>query len=112
MFELDVGREGVDSHPFFAPARRKGLTMAERTKYQEKIIKNFYQNRDTLALQRAQEIVTELYLSSGKKREKQWQLLVGHLAKLGVHQNTIDHLVAQDAPQKVATLINSLLAKS
>ncbi len=45
------------------------------TAHQQKIIKRFYENRDSIALQRAQELVTELYLTEGKKREKVWVTL-------------------------------------
>ena len=44
--------------------------MAEYSKFQQRAIKNFYDNREAIALQRAQELVTELYLTEGKKREK------------------------------------------
>ena len=40
--------------------------MAERSNYQNKVIKNYYDNRENIALQRCQEIVTELYLAEGK----------------------------------------------
>ena len=63
--------------------------MAEYSKYQQKIIKNYYENRDSIALQRAQELVTELYLAEGKKRERHWKTLAGCLEKLGVRDNTI-----------------------
>lgn len=82
--------------------------MAERSKYQQNIIKNYYDNRETISLQRAQEIVTELYLSEGKKREKYWKSLEGHLLKLDVKQQTIDHLIKQDDPQLAAQLVTKL----
>lgn len=82
--------------------------MAERSKYQQNIIKNFYENRETISLQRAQEIVTDLYLSEGKKRLKYWKSLEGHLLKLEVKQQTIDHLIKQDDPQLAAQLITKL----
>lgn len=82
--------------------------MAERSKYQQNIIKNFYENRETISLQRAQEIVTDLYLSEGKKRLKYWKSLEGHLLKLDVKQQTIDHLIKQDDPQLAAQLITKL----
>lgn len=87
-----------------------GMTnlMTERTKYQQNIIKNYYENRETISLQRAQELVTELYLSEGKKREKYWKSLANHLAKLEVKQPVIDHLIAQDDPQLVAELIQKI----
>ena len=82
--------------------------MTERSKYQQSVIRNYYQNRDAIALQRAQEIVTELYLSEGKKREKYWKSLGNHLLKLDVKQETIDHLVAQDDPQLAAKMVERL----
>jgi hypothetical protein len=85
--------------------------MAERTKFQERAIKNFYDNREAIALQRVQELVTELYLSEGKKRDKHWKNVATHLQKLGVAPETIDHLVAQNRPELVANLIEKLMEK-
>ena len=82
--------------------------MAERSIYQQNIIRNYYENRENISLQRAQEIVTELYLSEGKKREKYWKSLEGHLLKLDVKQQTIDHLIAQNDPMQVAKLVEKL----
>jgi hypothetical protein len=85
--------------------------MADYTKFQQKVIKNYYDNRDTLALQRAQELVTELYLSEGKKRQKHWDSLALHLGKLGVKPDVIEHLQSQDKPELVATLVKKLIEK-
>ena len=82
--------------------------MTERSKYQQNIIKNYYENRENISLQRAQELITELYLSEGKKRAKYWKSLSLHLAKLDVKQNTIDHLVQQDDPQLAAQMVERL----
>ena len=86
--------------------------MAKHSKYQQGIIKNYYKNRDAIALQKLQEAVTELYLAEGKKRATQWKRIVGHLEKLGVAQARIDHLVKQDKPELVAHLVEQLMAKS
>jgi hypothetical protein len=85
--------------------------MAERSKYQQKIIKNYYDNREAISLQRLSELVTELYLAEGKKRAKQWEYIVAALEKLKVPQDRIDHLVAKDNPSLVAKLVEELLAK-
>lgn len=85
--------------------------MTERSKYQKNIIRNYYENRENIALQRAQEILTELYLSEGKKRQRYWKNLETHLLKLGTKQETIDHLIEQDDPQIAAQIIERL-AKS
>ena len=36
------------------------------SKYQQKIIKNFYDNREAISLQRLSELVTELYLARAR----------------------------------------------
>jgi hypothetical protein len=85
--------------------------MAEYSKYQQKVIRNYYENRDSIALQRAQELITELYLSTGKKRQKHWDSLALHLGKLGVKPDIIEHLRGQDKPELVATLVKKLMEK-
>ncbi len=82
--------------------------MGKRSKYQQKIIKNYYENRESISLQRVQELVTELYLTEGKKREKHWKSLAGHLEKLGVKQAQIDHLIESDNPELVAKFVQEL----
>lgn len=79
------------------------------TKYQQNIIKNYYKNRDNISLQRLQELVTELYLAEGKKRDKYWKDIAGNLEKLGVKKETIDHLVAQGKPEAVLAVVESFL---
>ena len=85
--------------------------MAERSKFQQKAIKNFYDNREGIALQRAQELVTELYLSEGKGRAKHWKALATHLNALGVKPATIEHLQTEDNPELVAKLVQELMQK-
>jgi len=85
--------------------------MQPRTRYQERIIRNYYQNRGSIALQRAQELLSELYLTTGKRRAQHWKNLAGHLEALGLKQEQIDHLIAQDNPAVVATVLNELVIK-
>ena len=82
--------------------------MPERSKYQNSVIRNYYNNRENIALQRVQELVTELYLAEGKKRQRHWKSLETHLLKLDVKQETIDHLISQDDPQLAAKLVQKL----
>lgn len=83
--------------------------MAEYTKYQQKVIKNYYDNKDNIALQRVQELVTDLYLAEGKKREKVWESLESNLGKLNVKADTIAHLKKQNKPELVAQLVQKLV---
>ncbi len=85
--------------------------MAKRSKFQQKAIRGFYDNREAIAVQRLQELVTELFLSAGKQRQRHWKHVATHLAALGVKQAQIDHLVSQDDPEPVATLIKDFMSK-
>jgi len=83
--------------------------MAKRSSYQQKAIKNYYDNREAIALQRVQELCTELYLSEGKKRAQHWKQITNHLEKLGVKQPVLDNLVEKDNPELVVTLIQKMI---
>lgn len=85
--------------------------MAEYTKYQQKIIKNYYEHADQIALQRLQELVTDLYLAEGKARERCWKNLNGVLEKLKIPATRIEHLRKQDDPTLLAKLVEELMAK-
>jgi hypothetical protein len=85
--------------------------MPQRTRYQERIIRNYYQDRGAIALQRAQELLSELYLTTGKRRAQHWKNLAGHLEALGLKPEQIDHLIAQNNPEVVATVLNKLADK-
>ena len=85
--------------------------MADFTPHQQKIIKRYYNNQDTIQHQRLAELVSELYLSSGKKRQRVWESVVSAMQKLGVPQGRIDHLRAQDNPALVAELVKELEGK-
>ncbi|MFN9367904.1 MAG: hypothetical protein ACK6CT_03920 [Planctomycetia bacterium] len=85
--------------------------MAELSKYQQSIVKNYYENLDTALLQRLGEQVTDLYLAEGKKREKLWGSVVTALGKLGVPQSRIDTIRTSDDARRLAQLLQELLAK-
>jgi hypothetical protein len=79
------------------------------TAHQRKVINNYYKNRDSIALQRVQELVTELYLAEGKKRDKVWEQVASNLEKLEVKQPQIDHLRKQNKPELLAEFIKTKL---
>ena len=85
--------------------------MSNFSRYQQNVIRRYYDNREGIALQRAQELVTELYLAEGKKREKHWKNLAGHLESLGVKPAQIAHLIEKDNPELAAKMIQDLINK-
>lgn len=85
------------------------MPMENFTRHQQSIIKNYYRNRDDVAFQRAQELLTELYLVEGKKREKVWENLFKNLERIGVPADQIDHLKQERKPELVAKLLEKKL---
>ena len=85
--------------------------MADYTPYQQKIIKRYYDNQDTIQSQRLAELVGELYLAEGKKRERAWQAAAVVMQKLGVPQSRIDHLLQQKNPALLAEVVKELEGK-
>jgi hypothetical protein len=79
--------------------------------HQQKIIKRYYRNEDTLLRQRLAELVSELFLAEGKKRQRAWATAVSAMQKLGVPQSRIDHVLKQDNPAILAELVKELQGK-
>jgi len=75
------------------------------SRYQQSVIRNYYNNKDNVSLQRAQELLTDLYLAEGKKREKVWDSLFMHLERIGVPADQLNHLKESRNPELVAQLI-------
>jgi hypothetical protein len=86
------------------------MGMEDYTKHQQKIIKRYYQNIDQIALQRLSELVADLYLAEGKKRDKLWESAAACMQKLGVPQPRIDHILKERKPELVAGLVKELSA--
>ncbi len=85
------------------------MAMENYTAYQQKIIKSFYKNRDDVAFQRAQELLTDLYLTEGKKREKVWESLFTNLERIGVPADQLEHIKKERKPELVAKLLEKKL---
>src|SRR5262245_24117917 len=89
----------------------KTPTMLEDyTPYQQRIIRRYYANQDRIQLQKLAEMVTELYLSEGKKRQQLWKSAAAAMQKLGVPQTRIDHIIEQDDPALLARLVKELMS--
>jgi hypothetical protein len=85
--------------------------MPDYTPYQQKVIKRYYDNQGTIQRQRLAELVGELFLAQGKKRQRAWESAISALEKLGVPKSRIDHLKKQDNPALLAEVVKELEAK-
>ena len=79
------------------------------SRHQQGIIKRYYRNLDSIQAQRLAELVTDLYLAEGKKKEKLWVSAAAAMQKLEVPQSRIDHLVAKKDLTLLAGLVKELL---
>ena len=85
--------------------------MADFSPYQQKIIKRYYNNYDGIASQRLAELVGELYLTEGKKRDKLWTRVAELLTKLEFPPGRIEHLLARKDPSLLAGVMKELEGK-
>jgi hypothetical protein len=62
--------------------------------YQKAVISGYYDNLDTIMLQKLGELVTELYLADSKaKKDRLWQRAHAAMVKLKVPPAIIDHIM-------------------
>jgi hypothetical protein len=87
------------------------MGMDDYTKHQQKIIKRYYENIDQIAVQRLAELVGDLYLATGKKRDKLWESAASFMQKLKLPQERIDHILTQKKPELLANLVKELSGK-
>ena len=86
--------------------------MPKRSNYQDRVIRNYYQNHDTIMLQRLGELVTDLFLAEGQAKARVWKRVAEILEKLKVPKSQIQHLVHSDNPTLVANTLKKLLEES
>lgn len=60
--------------------------------HQKKIVDRYYENREGIATQNLQQIVSDLYLAEGKKAETLW----------GRAEKALKHVLANDAAARAA----------
>lgn len=80
----------------------------DRTPYQEKIIKRYYENRGDVMHQKLAELTSDLFLAEGKKRQQLWKRVAAALKNLDVPQRVIDNIVAADNPAALASYLENI----
>jgi len=80
--------------------------MPEYSQHQKGIIKRFYENRDTLALQKLGEIVSNLYLETSETKIKRaWKSAHAQMIAAGVEKKRADEIVEDRDLGAVAEVI-------
>ncbi len=84
--------------------------MAEHSEYQKKVIRRYYENREQGDEQRLAELVTNIYLSTGKKLEKLWTQAGETMLRLKVPKQRVEHLLKQRDPALIAEVVKEIEA--
>jgi hypothetical protein len=92
------------------PPSREGIMLENYTRHQQGIIKRYYENIDQIQLQKLSELVTELYLAEGKKKDKLWLSVTTMMQKMEIPKQRIDHILGKKDPALLAALVKELMA--
>ncbi len=85
--------------------------MAEYSNYQKGVISQYYQNLDTIMLQKLGELVTDLYLAeTAAKADKLWQRAHKAMLNLKIPPAIIDHIMQKRSVEILAKNLQDWLA--
>ena len=83
--------------------------MPDYTPYQQGIIRRYYEHRDTLALQKLSEAVSNLYLeTSQKKIDRAWENVHKQMLAAGVHEHFAKKISEARDLEQLAKVVNDL----
>jgi len=86
------------------------VTDRDLSKYQQKVIQRYYDNRPALDHQRLAELATELYLASDKKKPKLWESARELMERLGTPPSRVEHVMKTADPAQVAEVVKDIQA--
>ena len=89
------------------------MTKNEYSQYQKSVISGYYDNLDTIMLQKLSELVTELYLADTKARkDRLWQRAHKAMIKLKVPPAIVDHIMKKQDVEILAKNLQDWLGNS
>lgn len=81
--------------------------------HQQKIVKRYYQNLDTISLNKLAELVSEIALCSGgtdaKKLDKLWERARLALAKIDANKVAVEKVLQNKDVKGLAVLVNGMM---
>ena len=85
--------------------------MAEHSRYQQGVIRRYYENREQIDEQKLGELVTSLFLEeSAKKKKSMWERAATLMERLGIPERRRTHVVDSADPATLAAVIEDLRA--
>jgi hypothetical protein len=81
------------------------------SRYQQGIVRRYYEHQDTIAVQKISELVSELFLATDeKKKDKLWASVAQHLPKLDAEDVRCERVLTKRDVQELAKLVNEAAA--
>ncbi len=88
------------------------MTAKELSRHQKGIVDRYYDNLDTIMLQKVQELVTELYLAMNTpKEDKLWERVEKALVNLKIKPKLIEHIMTKRSVEVLAKNLEDWLKK-
>jgi hypothetical protein len=78
--------------------------------YQKKVIQNYYDNLDKIALAKLQDLVTDIFLADTEaKKAKLWEKVAAAMAQLKIPKPIADNIMKRKDPQILAKNLTNWL---
>jgi len=84
------------------------MAQREFSRYQQKVIQRFYDNREHFDYERLSELVASLYLAEGKKREKLWKSAEEIMQRMNLPASRVAHVIKSADPTVLAEVVKDL----
>jgi hypothetical protein len=84
------------------------MAKQDYSRYQQGIIKRYYENREQIDEQRLAELVTNLYLAPDKKKAKLWEQAQELMERMKVPKSRIEHVINSGDPTVLAEVVKDL----
>ena len=89
------------------------MTKGEYSPYQKSVISGYYNNLDTIMLQKLSELVSELYMAETQaKRDRLWDRAHKAMVKLKVPPAILDHIMQKKDVQILAKNLQDWVARA
>jgi hypothetical protein len=89
------------------------MAQREYSQYQKTVISGYYNNLDTIMLQKLGELVTELYLAdTDAKKDRLWERVHKAMIKLKIPPAIVEHIMQRRDPVILAKNLQDWQARS